>query len=916
MSILTAANEIFGSGLGNIVYYLLLLLAIEAALGIAWGEKQRAQRDQIERLVLALGGLTLVRLAYIVVALLASAGWASSAGLLPPLERFADVASIALLGWAFMPPSKLGSRGWDLLFGANLIASVGMCVAFAIVWNRNLSANGPLNYNDSLQAVVWGLWQIGLALLAMGAVVRSRGEGGPGFFFGMFFVLVGQIFQLITPANVPNIPVWERLANLVAYPLIAMAVYQNVVAGLRLHSRHLQDISQASLDQIKSLLFLFDASQKMSGSLDLAAVLDNAVQGVARALDADQCAIAFLDEDNPGQMRLAAIYNPTRKGRGEAVTFPLEYQLTVQQAMRRKKYLIVEESDNVQLKVLFALMGSSETGPLFVQPLLADGEATGAIIVGNSRSRRPFTPNEVKLCQSMADQVAGAIQNARRYQAAQDQVTKLKLAHDQERTVFRQATARIQELTDRLGGMQDEMEQVREREEAAREARNALEVKLVSRQAQIDTLTERLAVLETDLTQAHANAEAQLRWHKTELARRQEEWEESTRAIEWIQTVMQSMTVGMVIADKEGLILQANVASEILLDLDAETLEGMQLAAISHDNRWKQAVATAGDGEAVRLTMQLGSNTLMCDVAPLPDPESIQGDAIGLIAILQDVSPETEEQRARLETIGAIGEELRTPMTTIVSYTDLLLSETVGILGDVQRKFVLRIKAGAERIVQMIGDLARETGAEEQWTAPQRQEVDLNRLVEAAVAGSSVQLEDKSLKLDLELPDSLPVLHADPDYLRRVFSNLISNACLASSAGGQIAIRATQSERLLPHGGALDLNGDDYVIVSVKDCGGGLSDEALGRIFDRNRPSQTPVGLGESGAGMALVKTLVEAHGGRLWIESDNGVGATFSVILPVNVSNGANHSSNIELARAPESWGSRAELHDRLDAG
>jgi signal transduction histidine kinase/GAF domain-containing protein len=883
MFVLLEASKIFNSTLGNVVYYLLLLLAIEAAFGIAWGEQRRVQRDQVKRLVLALGGITAVRGVYIAAALVASSGWVDSQALLPPLERFADTASIGLLGWALMPFAKRGTRIWDLVFGINLVLAVGACIAFTISWNRTFNASGLLDYNASIQAAIWGVWQIALILLTIWAMVRNRGEGWGVFLCAMLCMLAGQILQFVVPMHVPNIPGWERLANLVAYPLVAVAIYQNVVSGLRVHSRQLQDISQASLDQIKSLLFLFDASQQMSGSLDLVTVLDNAVQGVARALDADQCAIAFLEDGQLGQMRLAAIYNPSRKGRGESVAFPLEYQLTVQQAMRRKKYIIVEESENVQLKVLFALMGSSDTGPLLVQPLLSDGEASGAIIVGNSRSRRPFTPNEAKLCQSMADQVAGAIQNARRYQVAQDQIAALKLAHEQERTVFRQTTAKLQDLTDRLATSQAEMENLRQREEAAREARNALEIKLVSRQAEVDSMSDRLSVLETDLAQAHANVEAQQHWHETELARHQEEWEDSTRAVEWLQTVLQSMTVGLLIAHGDGTILQANVASEILLDRDSEELQDQALASITDDERWQQAVATASGGEAIRLTMQVGANTLMCDVAPLSDPESAQGELSGLIVILQDISPETEEQRARLGAIGSLGEELRTPMTTIISYTDLLLSETVGILGDVQRKFVLRIKAGAERVVQMIGDLTREAGGEEHRTAPQLQAVDINRLVEAAVAGSSVQLGDRSLTLDLTLPNNLPIIHADPDYLRRVLSNLISNACLASAVGGQIQIRAIQSEGISSAREHLDLNGDGYVIVSVKDCGGGLSDEALQRIFDRSRPSQTPVGLGESGAGLALVKTLVEAHGGRLWVESDKGVGATFSIILPVN---------------------------------
>jgi signal transduction histidine kinase/GAF domain-containing protein len=882
MPVLLQASRIFGSPLGNLVYHFLLLLAVEAALGIAWGEQRRAQPDHARRLLLAMGGLALARIVYVAAALTVSLGSGNPA-ILPPLERFADTASIILLGWAFVPGARRGVRAWDLVFGTNLVLSLIACIVFVLSWNRLVASQGPLDYNGFWQAAAWSIWQVILIPLAILALVRMRSEGWGIFLAAMLFMLLGQILQLTTYTPVPNIPAWVRLGNLVAYPLIAVAIYQNVVAGLRVHSRQLQDISQASLDQIKSLLFLFEASQHMSGSLDLPTVLDNAVQGIARALNADQCAIAFLEDNSLGQMRLAAIHNPSRKGRGESVTFPLEYQLTVQQAMRRKKHIMVEESENVQLKVLFALLGSSDTGPLLVQPLLAGGEALGAIIVGNSRSRRPFTPNEAKLCQSMADQVVGAIQNARHYQASLHQMEKLKLAQEQERVVFRETAGKIQELSDRLTAAQVEAEDLRRREEAAREARNALEIKLVSRQAEVDTLSERLAVLETDLTQAHANTEAQLRWHEDELFRRQKEWEETTQAVEWSQAILQGMTVGMLVADTDGIIRHTNVAAEILLDSDSEVLRGLELVDVSDDERWQQAVVTAGGGEAVRLTFKVGSNTLMCDVAPLPDVETAEGNTLGLVAVLQDITAETEEQRSRLEAVGAMAEELRTPMTTIVSYADLLLSETVGILGDVQRKFLLRIKAGAERIVQMIDDLNQEASSGERWAAPQRQILDVNKMVEAAVAGSSFQLEDKSLHLDLDLPDGLPPIHADPDYLRRILANLISNACLASGIGGQIRVKAVQSNRTPLDGDALALNGNEYVILSVKDSGGGLSDEALDCIFDRGRPSQTPQGLGESGAGLALVKTLVEAHGGRIWVENESGVGATFSVILPTD---------------------------------
>jgi len=279
-------------------------------------------------------------------------------------------------------------------------------------------------------------------------------------------------------------------------------------------------------------------------------------------------------------------------------------------------------------------------------------------------------------------------------------------------------------------------------------------------------------------------------------------------------------------------------------------------------------------------------NTLMCDVAPLPATEEGE-DMQRLVAILQDVSVEADEQRVQLEAVASLAHELRTPVTTISSYADLLLGETVGILGEAQRKFLLQIRSGAERIVQIAGLMTSEGLAEEKWTRPQRQEVDVNQLIESAIAGTHSQLEDRDLRLTLEMQSDLPHIAADPDYLRRVLSNLLSNACLASDVGGQVDIRTARSEDS-PLGQSLEVNGDGFVIVSITDSGGGLSEDALDRVFDCARPSGAPAGLGESGAGLALVKTLVEAHGGRLWVESRKGRGTTFSFILPVANSDGA----------------------------
>jgi signal transduction histidine kinase len=165
------------------------------------------------------------------------------------------------------------------------------------------------------------------------------------------------------------------------------------------------------------------------------------------------------------------------------------------------------------------------------------------------------------------------------------------------------------------------------------------------------------------------------------------------------------------------------------------------------------------------------------------------------------------------------------------------------------------------------------------------QAVRVEKLVARTVAESRAQLEDKNLKLGLELDDSLPPVKANPDHLERVLSCLLSNACLASPEGAQVDLQATwsRSEDLPIELRLCDEDSEGFVTVSVKDSGGGLSQDAPSQIFEQTRPSQSHPGLGESGSALAEAKALVETHGGCLWIETEEGVGTTFGFALPLD---------------------------------
>jgi GAF domain-containing protein len=361
------------------------------------------------------------------------------------------------------------------------------------------------------------------------------------------------------------------------------------------------------LDQIKSLLSLFETSQRMADSRDPRTLLDTAVQGVARALGADQCAIAFPEDHEPNQMRLVAIHNPTRQGRTEEGVFPLEYQFAITQAMRRKSHVLVEDLDNLQLKTLFSLLGSSQTGPLLVQPLLspsgpAGGEFLGALIVGNACSQRPFTPNDAKLCQVMADHIVTAIQNLERSRVVQDKIAEVTAARIESLRAAQIYQSEAREQADRLSSSQAEAD-------ALRQARDALEIKLLGSRAEADTLARRVAALEQELMRSRGS--------------------------------------------------------------DALKGSAAPIAGLAYGDATVQ-----GELEAV---------------SPSRYPEGYRQTA--------EMAP------ARFTMLTTSLGHMQENATSIISYADLLLSEAMGTVGDAQRKYLLRIKSGAEQLANRIREL-------------------------------------------------------------------------------------------------------------------------------------------------------------------------------------------------------------------
>lgn len=232
----------------------------------------------------------------------------------------------------------------------------------------------------------------------------------------------------------------------------------------------------------------------------------------------------------------------------------------------------------------------------------------------------------------------------------------------------------------------------------------------------------------------------------------------------------------------------------------------------------------------------------------------------------------TNEDR---EVIASIVQELRQPLSSILGYSELLLGESVGILGTLQRKFLERIKNSTERMRNLLEDLLQYTTMQAQNIDLIPETIDLNEVIDQAINETSNKLREKSINLRVDLPEELPKMYADQEALQQVMIYLLQNAGTVTPAEGNIrlSVKVTANED------------QPYLLFQVTDSGGGISADELTRVFSRRYRADNPIiqGVGDNGVGLSIAKTLVEAHGGRIWVESDYGSSSTFSVLLPIH---------------------------------
>jgi two-component system, OmpR family, sensor histidine kinase VicK len=243
------------------------------------------------------------------------------------------------------------------------------------------------------------------------------------------------------------------------------------------------------------------------------------------------------------------------------------------------------------------------------------------------------------------------------------------------------------------------------------------------------------------------------------------------------------------------------------------------------------------------------------------------GAILGRIVVLRDVTRETEAERMRAALIASVSHELRSPLTAISGYTDTLLHDGPWD-ADTQREFLEVVSVSAGRLAALVDNLLDAATLEAGGLRLQREPVRLERIAERVL--NARRLLAGSCTLHLETRPGLPLADADPIRVEQVMANLVENAIKYSPQGGAVQMR-------------IRTDADGMLSVSVADQGVGIAHHHLAHLFERFYRVDSPGGRSVRGVGLGLYicRSLVESHGGRIWVDSQPGLGSTFVFTLP-----------------------------------
>lgn len=350
-----------------------------------------------------------------------------------------------------------------------------------------------------------------------------------------------------------------------------------------------------------------------------------------------------------------------------------------------------------------------------------------------------------------------------------------------------------------------------------------------------------------------------------QLARRlKEQFQELEVEQAKINAVLLHMNEGVMILDAQGRIVVTNHSALDLFQIEDESIIGQRIIRVIRyhqiNDLWQEYIESGQDQAEL---LELSDQNKLIQVSLTPLDESVQGHSL---IVFQDLTQIRHLQTIRRDFISNISHELRTPLASLKALAETL---QISALDDpvAARRFLARMDTEIEALAQMVSELLELSQIESGQVPLNLERTEANKILGTVIERLAVQAERADLSLKARFTNEPNHIMADTPRLEQVLVNIIHNAIKFTPPEGKIRCSVHPM--------------DQWVIIKIKDNGEGIPKEDLPRIFERFYKTRRPNSKSGTGLGLSIAKHLVEAHGGKIWVESQLDQGTTFHIALP-----------------------------------
>ncbi len=334
--------------------------------------------------------------------------------------------------------------------------------------------------------------------------------------------------------------------------------------------------------------------------------------------------------------------------------------------------------------------------------------------------------------------------------------------------------------------------------------------------------------------------------------------------------IITNFSDGLLVFDKEGRLFLINPQAEDFFDVKSRDIVGRPILELSTFPTIEPVVGLiGGDIKGVfRKEVQIKEN-LILEVSTVPMMR--EEEKFGTLIVLHDVSREKMIERMKTEFVSLSAHQLRTPLSAIKWTLKMLLDGDLGKITEEQRDFIEKTYKNNERMINLINDLLDVSRIEEGRYLYKPVLTNLESIIQFVANSYKEEIERKKLKFEFKKPkEKLPEVIVDVEKIKLAIDNLLGNAIRYTLAGGEVIVSLKYVKK--------------EIELSVKDTGVGIPKDQQGRVFTKFFRAANAIRMETEGSGLGLfiTKNIVEAHGGKIWFESEENQGTTFHLSLPV----------------------------------